>query len=69
MQKKMLEFLCIAGVPGGRNMFSLAPGTILSLPAEKSHGCGSPPSPIAHPKEKNPYSRILENPKRQHWSY
>lgn len=48
----MLEFLCIAGVPGRRNVFSLAPGTIMSLPAEESHGCGSPPSPTAYPKEK-----------------
>lgn len=48
----MLEFLCIAEALGGRNVFSLAPGTILSLPAQESHGCGSLPSPTAYPKEK-----------------
>lgn len=63
MQEKMLEFLCIARVPGGKNVVSLAPGTILSLPAEESHGCGSPPSPAAYPKEKNPYTRLLEMPR------
>lgn len=72
MQKKMLEFLCIAGVPGGRNVVSPAPGKILSLPAEESHGCGSPPLPGAYSffkGKKNPYTRILKKPNYQLWSY
>lgn len=37
MQKKMLDFLCIAGVPGGWNVISPAPGKTLSLPDEDHH--------------------------------
>lgn len=38
MQNKMLEFLCISGVPGGSNVVSPATGRILSLPIEDSYG-------------------------------